>query len=76
MRDNGSFSDAADHYAQVDWTPWDCCRCAAETRDAMLERVADAFGRYALIVYHHPIKVKRADCQGHRALVQAFSIWG
>ncbi|CDJ31981.1 uncharacterized protein EMH_0071390 [Eimeria mitis] len=56
IRENGSFSDTTDHYAQVDWTPWDCCRCAAETRDAMLEKVADAFGRYAVIVYHHPLK--------------------
>ncbi|CDJ69283.1 Lipid/sterol:H+ symporter, related [Eimeria necatrix] len=55
---NGSrgIKDITDSYAQVDWTPWDCCRCAAETRDAMLENVANAFGRYALIVYKHPKK--------------------
>lgn len=56
--DSRDSKDITDSYAQVDWTPWDCCRCAAETRDAMLEKVANAFGRYALIVYKHPKKVR------------------
>ncbi|KAL8435159.1 hypothetical protein Efla_006380 [Eimeria flavescens] len=55
-RDIGSFSSADDTYPAGDWTPWDCCQCAAQTRDAMLERVADAFGKYALVVYRHPKK--------------------
>lgn len=58
VEDNASCSSAGDSYAASDWTPWDCCRCAAETRDAMLEKVAEAFGRYALLVYRHPIKVR------------------
>ncbi|KAL8454335.1 hypothetical protein Emag_001494 [Eimeria magna] len=55
-RDYTSFSSADDTYPAADWTPWDCCQCAAQTRDAMLEQVADLFGRYALVVFRHPKK--------------------
>ncbi|KAL8437389.1 hypothetical protein ACSSS7_000984 [Eimeria intestinalis] len=55
-RDFTSFSSADDTYPAADWTPWDCCQCAAQTRDVMLEQVADLFGRYALVVFRHPKK--------------------
>ncbi|OEH76295.1 lipid sterol:h+ related protein [Cyclospora cayetanensis] len=51
-----SCGSASESYSAAYWTPWDCCRCAAETRDAMLEKVAYVFGRYALLVYRHPFK--------------------
>ncbi|KAL8446552.1 hypothetical protein Emed_005006 [Eimeria media] len=55
-RDFTSFSSADDTYPAADWTPWDCCQCAAQTRDVMLEQVADLFGKYALVVFRHPKK--------------------
>ncbi|KAL8271438.1 hypothetical protein Esti_004639 [Eimeria stiedai] len=55
-RDYTSFSSADDTYPAADWTPWDCCECAAQTRDVLLEQVADLFGKYALVVFRHPKK--------------------